>query len=62
LQPNLLADERANTKGVIFLRYSVTEEISVTQALLKILQIHKVSLYNKFVVITKNKVRIREVI
>lgn len=53
---------RANATGVIFLRYSATEEMSVTQALLKILQTHQVSLYHKFVVITKNKVRTREII
>lgn len=53
---------RANTKGVIFLRYSATEEFLIIQALLKVLNIYDSSLYSKFIVITKNKVRMREII
>lgn len=47
--------------SVIFLRYANNELESITNSLLKILSRLGSSLYGKFVVITANKIRIREI-
>lgn len=53
---------KAATLGVIYLRYQVKEFIDITAALIKVLSAYHHSLYGKFVVITANKIRIRELI
>ena len=47
--------------SVIFLRYENKELDNITKSLLKVLNSLGSSLYGKFVVITANKIRIREI-
>lgn len=53
---------KAPTSGVIYLRYRVKEFVDITAALVKVLSVYHNSLYGKFVVVTVNKVRIRELV
>jgi len=53
---------QAATPGVIYLRYRVKELIDILAALTKVLSAYHNSLYGKFVVITANKIRIREIL
>lgn len=47
--------------SVIFLRYDSKDYSRIANSLLKMLSDHGTSLYGKFVVITVNKVRIRDI-
>lgn len=47
--------------SVIFLRYDSRDLNSIIDSLIKVLNEHGASLYGKFVVITVNKIRIRDV-
>lgn len=47
--------------SVIFLRYKSKDVIKITDSLVKIITEYSSSLYGKFVVITANKIRIREI-
>jgi predicted nuclease of predicted toxin-antitoxin system len=47
--------------SVIFLRYENKDLNSITDSLIKVLSDHGALLYGKFVVITVNKIRIRDV-
>ncbi len=48
--------------GIIFLRYNSNDVDKIILSLKKLLESHKERLYRKFVVITKNKIRIREIL
>lgn len=47
--------------GVLFLRYDESELDAIIKSLKALLEQYGNSLYNKFTVITKNKIRIREI-
>jgi len=47
--------------SVIFLRYNPTQINEMETAILKVIQKYNENLYGKFVVITANKIRIREI-
>lgn len=47
--------------SVIFLRYESKDLNSITDSLIKVLNDYRISLYGKFVVITVNKIRIRDI-
>ncbi len=47
--------------GVVFLRYKHHELLEIMDSINKILTEHKETFYGKFVVITKNKIRIRDI-
>ena len=47
--------------SVIFLRYDSKDLVKITDSLIKVLNDYGASLYGKFVVITVNKIRIREI-
>lgn len=47
--------------GVLFLRYDESELNDIIKSLKTLLQEYGNNLYNKFTVITKNKIRIREI-
>jgi len=47
--------------SVIFLRYNSKDLVKITDSLIKVLNDYGASLYGKFVVITVNKIRIREI-
>ena len=48
--------------SVIFLRYDSRDLVKITDSLIKVLNDYGSSLYGKFVVITVNKIRIREIL
>ncbi len=52
---------RQKTPGVIFLRYQAVETSDISRAILSVLEQYGSALYGKFVVITKNKLRMREI-
>lgn len=52
---------RTESAGVLFLRYDEIEINEIMKSLLSILKEYDSSLYGKFTVITKNKVRIRSI-
>ena len=47
--------------GVIYLRYSSIEVFDIANILVRVMEQYRERLYNKFVVITKRKIRIREI-
>jgi len=49
-----------SSNGVIFLRYQFSELEEIIKSLMKLLEKPEISVYNKFVVLTKNKIRIRD--
>lgn len=55
----LIFAHKEKNNGVIFLRYDCKEIQDVSASLINVLS-HKDSLYEKFIVITVNKIRIRE--
>ena len=46
--------------GVIFLRYKKEDLHSISDSLIKVIEKFKRDLFKKFIVITKNKMRVRE--
>jgi len=46
--------------GVIFIRYKKHEVEEIAEKIIKLINIYKSELFNKFVVITTKKIRIRE--
>lgn len=46
--------------GVIFLRYKKDEVEEIAEKIIKVINIYKSELFNKFVVITTKKIRMRE--
>jgi len=50
-----------NNVGVIFLRYNVDELEEIKNALLKVILKYKDELFKKFIVVTSQKIRIREI-
>ncbi len=52
---------KAETNGVIFLRYSTQHFADITDSLIKVLNTAGDLLYGKFVVITVKKVRVRDI-
>jgi predicted nuclease of predicted toxin-antitoxin system len=52
---------KTESVGILFLRYDESELNEVIKSLKALLKEHGISLYNKFTVITKNKIRIREI-
>ncbi|MCB0303359.1 MAG: DUF5615 family PIN-like protein [Calditrichaeota bacterium] len=53
---------RSKITGVIFLRYAPLELARITNSLIKVILKYDVSLYGKFVVITPQKIRIRDIV
>lgn len=51
---------KAKSVGIIFLRYKSDEFENLKNSLLTLLKQYGDSLYNKFIVISANKIRIRE--
>jgi predicted nuclease of predicted toxin-antitoxin system len=47
--------------GIIFLRYSELDKLAIIHSLLKLIKDHEDTLLKKFTVVTKNKIRIREI-
>ncbi len=47
--------------GVVFLRYSSNELEAIIKAMLKVVLKYKDDLFKKFIVITSQKIRIREI-
>ena len=58
MQFKILAEKQIS---VIFLRYDSKDIVKITDSLIKVLHDYGASLYGKFVVITVNKIRIREI-
>ncbi|HPS57625.1 MAG TPA: DUF5615 family PIN-like protein [Spirochaetota bacterium] len=52
---------QVKTSGVIYLRYEYSDRKRIIEILLSVLEKHSDSLYNKFTVITPDRIRIREI-
>lgn len=53
---------KVEVNGIIFLRYLPSEISNISKSLRKVIESFGSSLYGKFVVITPDKIRIREMI
>jgi len=52
---------KEKSTGVIYLRYEYNQRDMITTALLSVLHKYSISLYQKFTVITPDKIRIRDI-
>ena len=50
---------KTKIRSVIFLRYRVSDVEKITENLIKVLNKYNSKLFNKFVTVTKDKIRIR---
>jgi len=57
----LIFADRKKSLGIIFLRYFATDFFRIATQLIRLINEYQENLYNKFVVITTKRIRIREI-
>lgn len=57
----LIFVDRKKSLGIIFLRYFATDYFRIATQLIRLIDEYQENLYNKFVVITTRRIRIREI-